>query len=208
MTRRVLVLVQYLSTVADITVASRWSHYTRPCSGASPIQAFSAPSISTQTLSALATSSPTSSSLRAASATPGCKITSWFRTSAKRSQARSRRVQDILRYMRTPTCSHSLCGTSSRRRGCTRRRLCCRYMARLRSCLCLSTLETAAIRTSSHGPFEVRPEHRSFIHRLTRDSLLAGIVEDPQVRDLFGNELTALREAFEVSGLLGSIIIS
>lgn len=31
---------------------------------------------------------------------------------------------------------------------------------------------------------------------------LRGIVEDEEVRDLFGDELTALREAFEVRPLL------
>lgn len=30
---------------------------------------------------------------------------------------------------------------------------------------------------------------------------LRGIIEDPQVRELFGNELTALREAYEVRPL-------
>lgn len=42
---------------------------------------------------------------------------------------------------------------------------------------------------------EFKPRERRNPYILTWT--LRGIVEDPQVRELFGNELTALREAFE-----------
>ena len=60
---------------------------------------------------------------------------------------------------------------------------------------------------NSHSPPEpltmsFNPKERRNPYLLTWS--LRGIVEDVQVRELFGDELTALREAFEVSLSFGS----